>query len=140
MFDKKPISWCSKKEPVVVISSCETRYIVALLCVCQVVWLMNLLKELGRNDKTITLLVDNVFAINLAKKSIAHGRSKHIEIRFHYFRELVSKERLRLEYCQIEEQVMVDVTFHPHLQLFGIKLYLIFDSFRSKSNTKKNTH
>ena len=61
---------------------------------------MNLLKELGSNEgEATTLLVDNVSAINLAKNSIAHGRSKHIEMRFHYLRELVSEGKLRLGYC-----------------------------------------
>lgn len=49
--------------------------------------------------------MDNVSAINLAKNPIAHGRSKHIEMRFHYLRELVSSGQLRLGYCKSEEQV-----------------------------------
>lgn len=45
---------------------------------------MNLLEELGSSEgEVVTLLVDNVFVINLSKNQIAHGRSKHIEIRFH---------------------------------------------------------
>lgn len=46
---------------------------------------MNLLEELRNSEsEAVTRIIDNVFAINLAKKPIAHGRSKHIEIRFHY--------------------------------------------------------
>ncbi|XP_073222482.1 secreted RxLR effector protein 161-like [Cicer arietinum] len=75
MFGGAPISWCSKKEPVVSLSSCEVEYIAASL------------------------------SINLAKNPIAHGRSKHIEMRFHYLRELVSFGQLRLGYCKSEEQV-----------------------------------
>ena len=68
---------------------------------------MNLLEELGSSEGgAITLLVDNVFAINLAKNLIAHGRSKHIEMRFHYLRELVSDGRLRLGYCRSEDLVV----------------------------------
>ena len=74
MFGRTPISWCSKKEPVVALSSCETEYIAASLCACQAMWLMNLLKELSGNEgEATTLLVDNVSAINLAKNPIAHG-------------------------------------------------------------------
>ena len=53
---------------------------------------MNLLKELS-SDKcdVVTLMVNNVFAINLAKNSIAHGRTKHIKMRFYYLRKLFSK-------------------------------------------------
>ena len=49
--------------------------------------------------------MDNVSAINLAKNPIAHGRSKHIEMRFHYLRELVGDGKLRLSYCRSEDQV-----------------------------------
>ena len=65
---------------------------------------MNLLEKLGSSEgETVTLLVDNVSAINLAKNLIAHWRSKHIEMRFHYLRELVSEGRLRLGYCRSED-------------------------------------
>jgi hypothetical protein len=64
------------------------------------------MKELGCGDDDVTtLFVDNVSAINLAKNPIAHGRSKHIEMRFHYLRELVSDGKLRLSYCRSEDQV-----------------------------------
>ena len=73
MFDVTPISWCSKTEPVVALSSCEAEYIAASLCVCQVVWLMKLLEELGSSEgETVTLLVDNVSMVNLAKNRISH--------------------------------------------------------------------
>ncbi|XP_058765508.1 uncharacterized protein LOC131639000 [Vicia villosa] len=63
-------------------------------------------EELNSSEgEAITLLVDNVSAINLAKNPIAHGRSKHIEMRFHYLRELVSDGKLRLGYCRSEDQV-----------------------------------
>lgn len=106
MFGVTPISWCSEKESVVALSSYEAEYIVASLCACQAVWLMNLLEELGNNEGgVVTVLVDNVFAINLAKNQIKHGRSNHIEMRLHYLRELVSDGRLRLGYCRSEDQV-----------------------------------
>jgi hypothetical protein len=70
-------------------------------------WLMNLLKELGcGDDAATTLFVDNVSVINLAKNPIAHGRSKHIEMRFHYLRELVGDGKLRLSYCRSKDQVV----------------------------------
>lgn len=99
MFDETPTSWCSKKEPVVALSYCEVGFIAYLLCVFQEMWLMNMLKELcNEEEDVVTLMVDNVSVINLDKNPIAHGRSKHIETRFHYLGELVSGERLRLRY------------------------------------------
>lgn len=67
---------------------------------------MNLLEELGSSEgEVVILLVDNVSVVNLAKNSISHGRSKHIEMRFHYLRKLISEGRLRLGYCKSEDQV-----------------------------------
>jgi hypothetical protein len=60
----------------------------------------------------MTLLIDNKSAINLAKNPIAHGRSKHIEIRFHYIREQVSKGKLELAYCNTKEQ-LADILTKP---------------------------
>ncbi|RDY11873.1 Copia protein, partial [Mucuna pruriens] len=76
----------------IALSSCETEYIIAseIACqtACQVVWLDALLGELQeKNSKKVKLLVDNKFAIDLARHPTSHGRSKHIETRFHFLRE-----------------------------------------------------
>ncbi|KAK2435236.1 hypothetical protein QL285_020311 [Trifolium repens] len=100
-----PISWCSKKEPVVALSSCEAEYIVASLSTCQAIWLKNLIEEISEERiESVKLRIDNVSAINLAKNPIAHGRSKHIELRFHYLREQVNNGNLTLEHCRSEDQ------------------------------------
>lgn len=80
---------------------------------------MNLLKELS-SDKgdVVTLMVDNVFAINLAKNSITHGRIKHIEMRFHYLRKLFSKGMLRLGYCRNEDQMADFLTKGVTIEVF----------------------
>lgn len=106
MFGETQISWCPKKEQVVAPSACEAEYNTVSLCVYQAVWLMNFLKDLdNKKCDIVTLMVDNVPATNLAKNPIVHERSKPIEMRFHYFRELVSQGRLRFEYCRSEDQV-----------------------------------
>ncbi|XP_045789334.1 secreted RxLR effector protein 161-like [Trifolium pratense] len=89
LYGGAPISWCIRKEPVVALSTCEAEYIVASLSACQGVWLSNLITEISNVEcRSVTLKVDNLFAINLAKNPVAHGRSKHIEMRFHYLTEL----------------------------------------------------
>ncbi|GAU26253.1 hypothetical protein TSUD_224440 [Trifolium subterraneum] len=88
LYGGAPISWCSRKEPVVALSTCEAEYIAASLSACQGVWLSNLIDEISNvKCDSVILKVDNMSAINLAKNPIAHGRSKHIELRFHYLRE-----------------------------------------------------
>ncbi|XP_058746805.1 secreted RxLR effector protein 161-like [Vicia villosa] len=56
-------------------------------------------------EEVVTLLVDNVSTISLAKNLISHVRSKHIEMMFNYLRDMVSAGQLRLGYCRSEKQV-----------------------------------
>jgi hypothetical protein len=72
----------------------------------------------------VIIKVDNLSAINLAKNPIAHGRSKHIEMRFHYMREQVSKGNIKLEYCrtklQVADLLAKVVTVKPFIRLKGL--------------------
>ncbi|XP_047174799.1 uncharacterized mitochondrial protein AtMg00810-like [Vigna umbellata] len=101
-----PISWSSIKEPVVALSSCETEYIAACEATCQAAWLSSLMSELKIEvEGKVRLLVDNKSAIELTKHPASHGRRKHIETRFHYIREQVSKGKLEVVYCRSEDQI-----------------------------------
>ncbi|CAL0302421.1 unnamed protein product [Lupinus luteus] len=73
-----PISWCSKKQDVVALSSCESEYIAASMCARQAAWMSTLMEELGLKEEGdgFLLMVDNKSAINLALNPVAHGRSK----------------------------------------------------------------
>ena len=101
-----PISWSSKKESVVALSSCEAEYIAASMGACQAIWLDNLMQELMiKKEGDAELFVDNKFAISLAKHPVTHGRSKHIETRYHFLRDQVTKGILRLSYCRTDMQL-----------------------------------
>jgi len=55
--------------------------------------------------KPIILQLDNKSAINLAKNPVLHGRSKHIEARFHFLREQVNHGKLEVKHCPSESQL-----------------------------------
>lgn len=60
---------------------------------------MNLMKELYIKEyEVVTLMIGNFFTINFTKNPIAYGTSKHIEVRFHYLRELVNEGKLKFGY------------------------------------------
>jgi len=106
LINNAPIAWCSKKQPVIALSSCEAEYISGSYAACQAVWLEELLKEIKIRVKTpLQLKIDNVSAINLAKNLVSHGRSKQIEVRFHFLIDLVNKERIEVVYCNTELQL-----------------------------------
>ncbi|CAH9119315.1 unnamed protein product [Cuscuta epithymum] len=105
-LENVPVSWCSSKQDVVALSTCEIEYIAACHTSCQGLWLLSLLKELNQvHNSGLELYVDNKSAINLAKNPITHLRSKHIETRFHFLRDQVNKGRVQLIHCSTTEQV-----------------------------------
>lgn len=88
------------------LSSYEAEYIAASLGACQALWLESLIDEMKlQNPKPMKLLIDNKSTINLAKHPVAHGRSKHIETRFHFLRDQVNKGKLELEHCSTEKEI-----------------------------------
>ena len=77
------------------LSSCEAEYVAASYAACQAAWIEMLLEELKiMEPKKIKLFVDNKSAINLANHPMSHGRSKHIERRYHFLRDQVNKGKL----------------------------------------------
>ena len=109
LFGGAPISWCSKKQDVVALSTCEAEYITACSIACQACWLSSLLEELGIvTTDVVKLLVDSKSAIDLAKNLVSHGRSKHIETKFHFLKDQVTKGKIKLVPCKTEIQ-LVDI-------------------------------
>ena len=99
-------TWMSKKQPIVTLSTCEAEYVAATSCVCHAIWLRSLLKELGMTQKEPTeVMVDNKSTIALAKNPVFHDRSKHIDTRYHYIRECITRKDVQLEYVKSQDQV-----------------------------------
>ncbi|GJR89029.1 zinc finger, CCHC-type containing protein [Tanacetum coccineum] len=90
---------------IVALSSCESEFMAATGAACQALWLKRLLSELtGWEEKRITLKVDNVSAIALVRNPVFHGRSKHIDIRYHFIRECVENGHINVEHVRGELQ------------------------------------
>ncbi|GJU30182.1 hypothetical protein Tco_1173771 [Tanacetum coccineum] len=86
-------------------SSCESEFMAATGAACQALWLKRLLSELtGWEEKRITLKVDNISAIALVRNPVFHGRSKHIDIRYHFIRECVENGHINVEHVSGELQ------------------------------------
>ncbi|XP_056846924.1 secreted RxLR effector protein 161-like [Raphanus sativus] len=94
-----PVSWCSQKQDVVALSSCEAEYMAATEAAKQAIWLQELVSEItGRKIEKTLVRVDNKSAIILAKNPVLHRRSKHIHKRFHFIRECVERELIDVEH------------------------------------------
>jgi hypothetical protein len=100
------ITWQSQKQKVVALSSCEAEYIAATTAACQGVWLARLLAELkGEKIRAFTLNMDSQSAIQLSKNPVFHDRSKHIDMRYHYIRECVEHNRVKLRFVGTAEEL-----------------------------------
>ena len=94
-----PVAWKSQRQESVATSSMESEYIAAGKAAKQAVWQRGILKELGYlQEGPTTLFEDNTGAISFAKNPIAHKRTKHIGIQYHFIRELVESRQIFLLY------------------------------------------
>ena len=99
------ITWNSRKQQIVALSTAEAEYI-SLTYGCQeALWIRNLLFELGIDVGTITLLEDNQGAIALSKNLKLDHRTKHIDIRYHFLTDHVAKGDIIIKYCRTEDMI-----------------------------------
>ena len=95
----------SKKQPIVALSTTKAEYVAAIVATCQEVWMRRMLRSLCHEQvKDTTFYCDNSSAIALSKNSVFHKRTKHIDAKYHYIRELVSNREIVLQHCRTEEQ------------------------------------
>jgi hypothetical protein len=93
------ISWSAKKQPVVSRSSTKAEYQAMAITTTEIYWLRMLFKDLGVPlPPTPILGCDNVSALALASNPVYHGRTKHIEIDYHFVREKVINGDISVKY------------------------------------------
>ncbi|GJV61499.1 putative RNA-directed DNA polymerase [Tanacetum coccineum] len=118
LFNGAAICWSSHKQEVVTLSTTEAEYVAATTCACHCVWLKGLVEELEEKAGTVEVMCDNSSTIKLSKNPVMHRRTKHIDVRFHYIRELVNKDVVQLKFCRSEEQLADLMTKPLKLSVF----------------------
>eukprot|EP00253_Pinus_taeda_P034774 PITA_34774 len=112
-YVKGAISWAYKKQSIVALSTAEAEYVAATTAACQAVWMRRMLRSLGQEqEKATVIFCDNSSAISLSKNSVFHKRTKHIDTRFHYIKELANNGEILPEHCRTQEQV-ADILTKP---------------------------
>ena len=106
------VSWSSKKQNSVALSTTEAEYIAASACCAQVVWMKNTLEDYKVNLKDIPIKCDNTSAICLTKNPIQHSRTKHIDIRHHFIRDHVTNHDVTIEFIDTKHQ-LADIFTKP---------------------------
>ncbi|QRV89278.1 Retrovirus-related Pol polyprotein from transposon TNT 1-94 [Ceratobasidium sp. AG-Ba] len=106
MFCGGAISWVSKKQPTIALSSMEGEYMALSLAIRHALWLRSLFWELGfPMQHPMSIRTDNTAAIALAKDPQYHGRSKHIDIRHHFIREQITRKRVDVSHISGEQNL-----------------------------------
>ena len=101
------VSWASKKQGCVALSSCEAEYVSFALAAQEAVYLQGLLTFfcLMTVDTPVLLCGDNQGALALASNPVAHKRAKQIETRHHFIRQLVEDKRIQLSYVSTKNNL-----------------------------------
>ena len=94
----------SKMQNFISLSTAEAEYIIASSYCTQLLWMQKLLHDYGICQEHLTIYCDNTSAINISKNPVQHSRTKHIEIRHHFIRELVEDGNLTLEFIHTDDQ------------------------------------
>ncbi|KAE8669328.1 tir-nbs resistance protein [Hibiscus syriacus] len=100
------ISWCSKRQPTVSLSTTEAEYRAAAMAAQESTWLIQLMNNLHQPvDYAIPLYCDNQSAIRLAENPVFHARTKHVEVHYHFVREKVLQEEIEMRQIKTDEQI-----------------------------------
>jgi hypothetical protein len=107
------VSWSSKKQPVVTLSTTKAEFIAAASCACQAIWLRRILEKLRHiQSKSTIVYCDNNSTIKLSKNPVMHGCNKHINVRFYFLSELTKTGTIKMIHCGTQDQI-ADVMTKP---------------------------
>ena len=107
------VSWRSNKQTCVALSTAEAEYVALSGAAQEGVWLNQLLKDLKYNvQNPVVIYEDNQAAMFLANNPKTHPKTKHIDIKFHFIRDLVSSNKIVLKYCPTND-MLADIFTKP---------------------------
>lgn len=100
------ISWRSKKQSCVALSTAEAEYMALASAAQEAIWMQQLVGDLNsKQTNSMVIYEDNQSAICMSKNPQFHGRAKHIGIKYHFIREQVEKGTVVLKYCPSKDMV-----------------------------------
>jgi hypothetical protein len=100
------VSWASKKQNSVALSTAEAEYIVVGHYCAQLLWMRQTLRDYGYKLSKVPLLCDNESAIHIADNPVEHSRTKHIDIWYHFLGDI------EISYVSTKEQ-LADIFTKP---------------------------
>ena len=122
------ISWSSKKQNIVALSSTESEYVALTHAGKEAIWLKTFVSEIaGQEIGSLTIAGDNQGSLDLAKDNKFHSRTKHIDLHYHFIREAVEDKKIKLEYvptgdniADIFTKVLAQPKFTCFVEMLGL--------------------
>ncbi|KAJ4820349.1 polyprotein [Rhynchospora pubera] len=147
-YGNNAISWSSKKQATVALSTAEAEYSAVTSAACQAVWIRSLLEELNCEQiGATTLYCDNQSAIAIANNPVHHNRTKHIDTRLHFIRDLVEKKVIELQYVNTNQQIADVLTksltrekFTWYRNMMNVLDFELRGSVESNSKSEENAY
>uniref|UniRef100_A0A803PQR2 Retrovirus-related Pol polyprotein from transposon TNT 1-94 n=1 Tax=Cannabis sativa TaxID=3483 RepID=A0A803PQR2_CANSA len=91
------INWKANLQTIVVLSTIEVEYIACTKAVKEALWLKGMATDFGLNQRQIHVHSDNQSALHLSKNQMFHERTKHIDVRLYFIRELIAYGKIKLD-------------------------------------------
>ncbi|KAJ9563088.1 hypothetical protein OSB04_008248 [Centaurea solstitialis] len=101
----KLVSWSSRKQNCVSLSTAEAEYVAAACCCSQVLWMKTQLADFGYTMQRIPIYCDSKSAIQITANPVQHSRTKHIDIRYHFIKDHVEKGNVELYFVESDYQL-----------------------------------
>ncbi|KAG7563868.1 Integrase catalytic core [Arabidopsis suecica] len=93
-FSGNIVIWKASLQPVVALSTTEAEYMALTEAAKEAIWIKGLLKDMGLEQEKVSLCCDSQSAICLSKNSVYHERTKHIDVKFNFIREVVASREV----------------------------------------------
>nr|GFD42821.1 retrovirus-related Pol polyprotein from transposon TNT 1-94 [Tanacetum cinerariifolium] len=98
----KLVCWSAKKQQLVAMSPAEAEYVAVAGCCASILWMKSQLSDYDIYYKMVPIFCDNTSAITIYNNPVLHSRTKHIDIRYHFIRDHILKEDIKLHFIPTE--------------------------------------
>jgi hypothetical protein len=122
-----PISWCSKKQTVVALSTCEAELYAEAAAIQEALWVRGMLAELGLGASTAsTVYGDNKSTIAVSKNGVRSQRTKHVDVKYHFITDTIEAEHVQMQWVPSADNLADIFTKPLDVQTFqGLRSHLM---------------